>query len=99
MVFDELNKKIEGNKYYQFSLRHKKIINILQGFFIIGLLVSINSYVFQDHDLKKQIADKCGYSTSQYECICSKQYAENWKEFNEWKYNLTLNSSSEDVYP
>jgi len=90
-MLDNLNKRLEQNKLYQFSQRHKKVINIIQGLIIIGLLISINIYVYKDHFLKKQIAENCGYTTSNYKCICEKNYVDNWKDYQNRDFNLTNN--------
>ena len=97
MDFNKLSKRIESNNYYQFSQRHKKVILIIQGFFIIGLLVAMNIYVYKDHFLKKQIAENCGYVDSKYKCICERHYAENWKEMQENIYDVNL-SRGEEVF-
>ena len=80
MGLEEFNRKLERGNFYQFMQRHKRVINIVQGMIIIGLLIGINSYVVKDHFIKKQIKENCGYTTSKYECICEKNYVENWKE-------------------
>lgn len=79
MDLESLNKKIEGSNYYKFTQRHKKVIMIIQGLFIIGLLISINAYVVKDHFIKKQIAERCGYTTSRYECVCEQNFVEDYK--------------------
>lgn len=101
MSLQELNSKIEQSDIYQFCLRHKKVINIVQGLFIIGLLIAINIYVVKDYFIKQQIADHCGYTTSNYECICDKDFVnmkklemslgESGKKLGE--LNLTINNS------
>lgn len=90
MSLDSLNTKIERSPIYIFSQRHKKVINIIQGIFIIGLLVAINIYIVKDHFIKQQIADRCGYSTSKYECVCEKSYVDNYKEIQKGNFNLNL---------
>jgi len=80
MSLEELNDKIEKSPLYIFAIRHKKAINIIQGFFIIGLLIAINIYVVKDYFIKQQIADHCGYTTSKYECICDKHLVSMMKD-------------------
>jgi len=80
MDLEKLNKKLEENNLYKFMQKHKKVLNILNGIFIIGLLIGINLYMVKDYNIKKQIADHCGYTTSQYKCICEKNYVENWED-------------------
>jgi hypothetical protein len=92
-MLDNINKKLESSPLYQFSQRHKKIINIVEGLIIIGLLISINIYVVKDHFIKKQIRDNCGYTTNKYSCICSEHYAKNWKDLKDNKLNISLNIS------
>ena len=79
MTFDELNHKIERSDLYVFMKRHEKAIKIIEGLFIIGLLIGINMYVVKDHFIKKQIKERCGYTTSKYECVCDSAYVQNWK--------------------
>lgn len=71
-------------------IRHKKVINIIQGLIVIGLLISINSYVVKDYFIKKQIADNCGYVDSKYECICEAHYIEDWKQLRDGKLNFNI---------
>ena len=95
MNLERLNKKIEGNNFYKFMIHHKKVINIIQGIFIIGLLIGINTYVVKDHFIKKQIKDNCGYSTSRFECVCEKTFVDNWKALQRGEeLNLHLNDTS-----
>jgi len=91
-----LNADIEGSDLYIFMVRHKKVINIVQGLIIIGLLIAINMYVYQDHQIKKQIKNNCGYTTSTYECVCEKYFVEDWKAFQNGDFNL-LNHSDDDL--
>ena len=95
MDLEDVNYKLERSPIYIFAQRHKKVINIIQGIIIIGLLIGINIYVVQDHFLKKQIAERCGYTTSRYECICDKNYADSYKELQ--KGNLDINLDIENV--
>ena len=90
MNLRELNNKIESSYYYQFTQRHKKVINVIQGLIIISLLISINIYVVKDHFIKKQIAENCGYTTSKITCVCEKNYFDNWQEMNSGNYEINL---------
>lgn len=89
MGLSELNQRIESSPIYQFGLRHKKVLNIIQGIIIILLLISINSYVVRDHFIKKQIKENCGYVNSNYKCVCEKHYVENWEQLKLGNLNLT----------
>jgi len=88
MDLDKLNTKIERNKFYIFTQRHKKVILVIQGLFIIGLLIGINTFVVKDYFIKQQIAERCGYTTSQYKCICEKNYVDNWEEMERGNYDI-----------
>jgi len=90
MDLNDYNAKLERSPLYIFTQRHKKVINVIQGLIIIGLLIGINSYVVKDYFIKKQIADRCGYTTSKYECICNQQYVESYKELEDGKLNFTI---------
>jgi len=87
-----MNSKIESSSYYRFTQRHRKVLLVVQGLIVIGLLISINTYVYQDHFLKKQIAERCGYVDSKYKCICEAHYAEDWEALQ--KHNLEINMSN-----
>jgi len=91
MNLDKLNTEIESNKTYKFALRHKKAITIIEGLFILLLLLSINTYVVKDYFIKKQIKENCGYTTDDLECVCQKNFVEGWKELQ--KNNLKINFS------
>lgn len=87
MDLNSLNEKIESNAYYKLTLKHKKVLTIIEGIIIISLLISINIYVVKDHFIKKQISEKCGYIDSRYQCICERHYAENWKALKDGNYD------------
>ena len=97
MDFDKLDKKLSNSNYYKFTQKHKKFILIIQGMIIIGLLVGIDIYVVQDHFIKKQIAENCGYVTNKYKCICEAHYAENWEELQHGNFEINL-SNAENVF-
>ena len=88
MSLDSLNTKLERSPLYIFMQRHKKVINIIQGLIVIGLLIGINIYVIKDYYIKQQIADRCGYTTSRYECICDKNYVEGYKEIQKNNFSI-----------
>jgi len=90
MDYRRLDKKIESNQFYQLTQRHRKVILIIQGLFIIGLLIAMNMYVYKDHFLKKQIAENCGYTTSKYKCICEAHYVEDWEEGQKGFFEINL---------
>jgi len=92
MTLEELNTKIERSPIYQFMNRHKRVLNVIQGLIIIGLLIGINSYVVKDHFIKKQIAERCGYTTSKLTCVCEKNYVDGW-EASQLGQSLYLNMS------
>jgi len=92
MSLEQLNKDIEANKLYQFLLRHKRMINIIQGIIVILLLIGINNYLFKDHAIKKQIRDHCGYTDYPYKCICEKTYVDKLSATGgvSWKMNVSF---------
>ena len=98
MSLESFSEKLERHPLYIFTQRHKKVINVIQGIFIIGLLIGMNIYVVKDHFIKKQIAEKCGYTTSRYKCVCEKNYVEEWEQLE--KNNLTgINNWSYENVP
>lgn len=90
MGLEELNKSLENHWLYIFCQRHKKVINIIEGIFIILLLVSINTYLVKDHFIKKQIRDNCGYTDNNVKCVCEKNYVDNWEDLNDQEIELNL---------
>lgn len=90
MDLNKYNEQIESSGLYKFLVRHKKVINIIEGLFIIGLLVGMDIYVIQDHNLKTQIKERCGYTTSTYQCVCEKNFVDDWEEFQKWQYNPNI---------
>lgn len=86
----EFNEKLENSNFYKTLARHKKVITIVEGLIIIGLLISINTYFLKDFSVKQQIKERCGYTTSTYECVCEKNFVDNWKELRRGNYNLTV---------
>jgi hypothetical protein len=95
MDLDRLNTKIESDKTYKFALRHKKVITIIEGLFIVLLLISINIYIVKDHFIKKQIKENCRYTTDEIECVCGKNFVDGWKELKDNKFEI--NFSEEDI--
>lgn len=94
MGFNDINKKIEHNNLYKFSIKHKKVINIIQGFFIILLLLSINMYVVKDYFIKKQISENCGYETEKYVCVCDKKFTDDFKQMQNNNFTLEIDDDS-----
>lgn len=92
MDLNKWNEDIEGSNIYKFMIHHKKILNIIQGLVIIGLLIGINMYVYQDYEIKKQIKDHCGYTTSTYECVCDKSFVAEWKALQRGEFEINLTS-------
>lgn len=90
MNLQELNDRIEKNNLYKFSKEHQQVIKIVEGIFILILLISLNFYVINDHFLKKQIAKNCGYVDSTYKCVCEKHYVDDWESMQLGLENLNL---------
>lgn len=97
MDLNKWNEDIEASNLYKFMTRHKKVLNIIQGLVIIGLLIGINMYVYQDHIIKKQIKDHCGYTTSTYECVCDKSFVADWKAAQRGEFNINLSNANVEL--
>jgi len=95
MDLNKINAEIESNNLYKFFVRHKKPINIIQGIFIIMLLVSINTYMVKDYFIKKQIRDKCGYEDNKIKCVCEKHFVDNWEELQRGNISINLNNTED----
>ena len=70
MVLDKLNAKIEANSTYKFYQRNRKGIKIIEGLFIVILLLCLDVYVIKDHIIKKEIAENCHWGDEDFYCIC-----------------------------
>ena len=79
MDFKDLDDKITSSGFYWFTMKHKKFITILEGILVIGLLIGINMYFYQDWQIKEQIRDNCGYTTNNWECVCSPEAVNAYK--------------------
>jgi hypothetical protein len=90
MDWEKLDDIIVKDKGYNFIKRHEKVLRILEGLLVIGLLFGIIMFTLQDRDIKEQIRDNCGYTTDRYECICEPNLVEGWRELKEKGY-VTLN--------
>lgn len=88
--WNDLDKKIQKSERYKFFKKYERILIFIQGFIVIGLLVGIILFFFQDLEIKDQIRERCGYTSNTYECICDAQYVANWKDIKNLKLNLTL---------
>lgn len=71
MGWEKLDEKIQKSDGYRLFRKYRKLITFIEGIFIIGLLIGINMYFYQDWQIKKQINEKCGYSDSNWECVCT----------------------------
>jgi len=92
MDWDKLDKDITESPRYKFFKKHERAITAIEGLIVIGLLVGIIMFTIQDYDVKQQISERCGYTTSKYECVCDPVLVEGWKEFKESGMN-TINIS------
>ncbi len=94
MVLDNLDKKLESNRFYQLYRRHKRFFIFLEGLIIIILMIIVDVVVVNDHFLKKEIAKNCGYTNGNIQCICQKSYVDNHKsELTGLDYSLLNNLS------
>lgn len=80
MDLKKLDDRIVKNEFYQFLHKHKQVIKIIEGFFIIGLLLGIWIYFYQDYKIKSEIRDTCGYKTDKFECVCTPYAVEEFRE-------------------
>lgn len=88
--------QITRSQGYKFFMKHKKMIMMIQGIIIIGLLMGIWVYFYQDWQIKTQIRDTCGYQNNDWECVCKKEYVDFFKaeQAGEWdKINISFDST------
>lgn len=55
---------------------YKKRIEPFMAIFIAALLITGLILLWQDNQLKEEIAENCGYETKQYTCYCEKEIVE-----------------------
>jgi len=63
---------LEDNSTYKFIMKHKKFIQIVEGFLIIILIAGLWVMFFTTQDLKHEISENCGWGEEDYECYCKK---------------------------
>ena len=90
--WNKLDKQITNSPRYKFFQKHERLIIFIQGLIVIGLLFGIVMFFINDLEMKEQIRDKCGYTTDKYECVCEKNFVDDWKAFQE-SGGLNLNLS------
>jgi len=73
MKCNTLDNKIQRSDGYRMFTKYRKLILFIEGIFIIGLLIGINMYFYQDWQIKKQIRDRCGYVHNNWECVCTQE--------------------------
>lgn len=80
MDWHRLDRRVTNSEGYKFFKKHERLMIFIQGFIVIGLLIGIAIFFVRDYEVKEQIADRCGYTTQYYECVCDANYVANWKE-------------------
>lgn len=58
---------------------YKKYIEPFMAIFVIALLITFAVLLWQDNNLKKEIAENCGYETKDYVCYCEKSAVDNFR--------------------
>ena len=90
MILRELNSRIEANPTYKFYQRNRKGIKIIEGLFIVILLLCLDLYVIKDHNIKKEIAKNCNWGNEKFYCICEQSAASALRdEMNGIEINLS----------
>lgn len=93
MLLDSIAKRIVRSKGYKFTVDNKNFLLIIEGLIIISLLVGVWVYFYQDSQIKKQINEKCGYTTNNWECVCEKSFVDFYKDDINNKLNISFNLS------
>ena len=96
MSFIWLAKKIVNSKGYKFTQDHRRFIVIVEGIIIIGLLMGVWVYFYQDCQLKKQVRDRCGFEDDNWQCVCTKSAVDFYKMQQSGNFsgiNFTLDST------
>jgi hypothetical protein len=89
MDWKKLDDKIVNSERYKFFQKHERLVVAIQGLIVISLLVGILFYVLQDRELKTQIAENCGYTTNEYQCVCKKSYGDTFQAIKLNDLNVT----------
>ena len=55
---------------------YKKKIEPFVAIFILALLITFAVLLWQDNNLKEEIAENCGYETKDYVCYCEQKFVE-----------------------
>ena len=71
MKWSELDRKIQRSEWHKFYVKNRRLLLFFEGLVIIGLLIAINIYFYQDWQVKEQIRDRCGYTHNDWECVCT----------------------------
>lgn len=93
MSFVWLAKKVVESKGYKFTQEHRKFIMIVEGLIVIGLLLGVWLYFYQDWQVKKQIRDKCGFENDNWQCVCTKSAVDFYKAEQANNLSLFLNAN------
>ena len=96
MKWKELDDKLTKSDHYKFFQKHQRLWIFIQGFIVIGLLTGVIIFMIQDHKIKEQIRDNCGYTNDNYECVCTPHAANYFKGLDtNFTINFTDNSDDE----
>lgn len=93
MDWKKLDKNIQRSDGYRLFKKYRRLITFIEGIFIIGLLIGINMYFYQDWQIKKQIRERCGYTHNNWECVCTQEDVDFYKEERKGKINVTLDAA------
>jgi len=96
MDWNKLDEKIQRSPRYIFFKKHNRLIVFIQGLIVIGLLIGVVTFMINDHSVKAQIRDNCGYTTDKYECVCDANLVESWKDLQDQKINLNFSLSEDE---
>lgn len=95
MDWKKLDDKIVRSPRYLFFKKHKQIITMIEGIIVIGLMIGILIFIVQDREIKEQIKERCGYTTSTYDCVCDFNYVQDWKKMERGE-SISINISDEN---
>lgn len=91
MDWKKLDDKIVNSEGYKFFQKHKQLMILIEGIIVIGLLLGIVVFIIEDHQIKTQIKERCGYTTDTWECVCEKNFVENWKKLEQQNFSFLEN--------
>jgi hypothetical protein len=89
MEWKKLDERLTKSERYQFFKKYERLITLIEGLIVIGLMIGIINYIVDDREIKTQIRDNCGYTTDTYDCVCDVDYVKTWNDLKTGKITFS----------